>query len=465
MYKVRFKERLFIIFFACFLAIYPPIVKYQEVQALEWVAPVVGFETALKFLLGIIGVKIASDIGSEMDYHWNDYVSDCQTFQQNQGNSAVAVSKWWNDIIDGTLDQTSACWTSFKEWVNAKLHPASANDGTLDNKSIKEIIEMTGNSISDYGLDSNFSVVNTIVSPTCITYSPSNANKSLIIYVSDGTATFTEKDGFLKVSFSSTCTRYMFYVGSSYGVDTLPKNVSVNLAFINSITYPFYMYGYITGFDSVTVTPWSELTGGTAESEFESATSVPATDIDLTTENTTDTAIPDTIPLPWENAGAEDTAISDTYDDLAEQVNEGVLSIEGFMEGLQELLGVMAIDTTNDEILPHKKDDDGNNETLDDKASENTSNYGFTLAGLEKVFPFCIPWDIYAFVTILVAEPVAPVIEYPILNPATRENEIIRIDFENWRPIVTLFRYIFDFLLIIGLLLLARSLAGAGGDD
>lgn len=189
-------------------------------------------------------------------------------------------------------------------------------------------------------------------------------------------------------------------------------------------------------------------------------------DTAITTGDATTTAIPDTLPLPWDNVSDTAEGVDDAISGLQEQVAEGVLSLEDYWERIQEMINALAIDTTTDEVLPTEQNPDtGENETIQDKVQENVSNTAFTLGGMEKVFPFCIPWDIYSFVTLLVAEPVAPVINYPFYNPVTNQNINISIDFSDWETVVVLFRYILDFLLIIGLLLLARSLAGAGGDD
>ena len=175
-----------------------------------------------------------------------------------------------------------------------------------------------------------------------------------------------------------------------------------------------------------------------------------------------DTLSTDVIPLPWENIGASDTAIEDVIDDAISKVNDGTMSLENYWEYVQNITNTYAYSIENNYLLPNEN---GEDKKADDKVKENAENGAFVLYGLEKVFPFCIPFDIYAFITLLKADPVAPVIEYPIYNPVTQENEIITIDFSEWESVVVIFRYIFDFLLIIGLLLLARPLVGAGGDS
>ena len=87
MFKVRLKERLFIIFFACFLAIYPPTVKYQEVQALEWAIPTVAFDTALSFFWGFwVGYLLTSKALHD-NVDWSSQ-QNCIDYQIQKGNDA-----------------------------------------------------------------------------------------------------------------------------------------------------------------------------------------------------------------------------------------------------------------------------------------------------------------------------------------------------------------------------------------
>lgn len=111
------KGRVFAFLLSCFLAFGAVSCDYLEVRAMEWVGITVGFDTALKFLLGLLGVSIGGAALSEID--WSETREQCIEFQQNQGNSAVAVSQWWADVIKGKLDTASSVWSSFKEWASS----------------------------------------------------------------------------------------------------------------------------------------------------------------------------------------------------------------------------------------------------------------------------------------------------------------------------------------------------------
>lgn len=86
--------------------------------------------------------------------------------------------------------------------------------------------------------------------------------------------------------------------------------------------------------------------------------------------------------------------------------------------------------------------------------SGTASDYGIQL---KDFFPFCIPFDIYDFLTVLAADPVAPVIEWEIPVPWLGQTYPISVDLADWEPIAVLFRT-FELLgFIIGLAIITRK--------
>lgn len=469
MFKVRFKERLFIIFFACFLAIYPPTVKYQEVQALEWAIPTVAFDTALKFLLGLLGVSITSKALHD-NVDWNQVQQDAMNYQIQKGNDAVAVGEWWEDVAKGTLNQASDCWSAFKEWVSENISVGGGADigsapFTTTCSFIASSVGITVSEdydvnccsaikFSDEDLSSYLIIFSSPVDKMVNNLEYSYNSDAATLYITNPSSNSFAYDVYIYNSNGYFINSYKLNRGSGRGYSVGTSDV-VNIFGISAL-------GSLANYGIFQL--WDILSSGT-EGIFDSANDN-IQDTAITTGDTTTTAIPDTIPLPWDNVSDTAEGVSDSIDALQEQVAEGVLSLEDYWEKIQEMINALAIDTATDETLPVTQNPDtGETEKIEDIANENVSNTAFTLNGLEKVFPFCIPWDIYAFVTLLVAEPVAPVINYPIYNPVTNKDINITIDFSDWETVVVLFRYILDFLLIIGLLLLARQLSGAGGDD
>lgn len=422
---------------------------YLEVQALEWAGVTIGLDTALKFLLGLVGVSVGVGVADSID--WTETREQCITFQQNQGNSAVAVSNWWADVIRGKLDTASDCWTSFKEWVKTQLS-FSSGGGSLS-------FDTASGAISTILPD----VVSRLNMPDRnVTYAFYYIDTSGIyhFYLLNNTAKFLNLTDSV-IQFSTTVG-----INSTYSINYNPTNDFLTQSYNNSGTYnlvsnvSYYFYNISYENISSRFFDWFHDVVVPSDGVFEGAYDN-VTDISLGSSIASDLPQEGILDIPWENVGDTAESVDGAIDTAIDNVQSGTWTLDQYWEYVQNITNVYAYDITNNYLLPN----DGSNETTEDKVQENVSRGAFVLAGLEKVFPFCIPWDIYAFVTLLVADPVAPVIEYPIYNPVTDSEEIITIDFSVWQDQVVIMRYIFDFLLIIGLLLLARSLIGAGGSD
>lgn len=77
---------------------------------------------------------------------------------------------------------------------------------------------------------------------------------------------------------------------------------------------------------------------------------------------------------------------------------------------------------------------------------------------LKDLFPFCIPFDIYDFLSALSADPVAPVFEFDLnLGVAT---ESMKIDLSNWSDLAAIIRTLELGLFCVGLALKTRELIG-----
>lgn len=421
---------------------------YIKAEALEWAVPTITAGEAIKWLLGLLGVTVAGGALANTDY---EQLADNYTeYAHQQGLSAVDTGKFWADIIDGTLDTGSQAWQKFKSWVNTLAN--QANFGTLEshfktdydiqiyNKLVS--FATTYNNIYEYDFSKSFVGLYTQPNDTTI----SNYKRSFILLEQDKSYkvqrnTITALDG------------SPFYVLRWYG-----NLNSSGGAYWEQVGSLYFNSGSL-GVNLDTNTILYFLTASTATAFYKYKDDV--SDIALILSNAISDSIPDVIPLPWDEVAGTAEGINDKINELIEKVNEGVLSLEDYMTAIQAILGVLAFNPANDLVIP--ADPALPDLTIQDKINENVNNNGFVLTGLENFFPFCIPFDIYSFITILVAEPVAPVIHWHIYNPVTKSDNIITLDFGVWEPIVILFRYIFDFLFIIGLAMIARSLIG--GDD
>lgn len=80
----------------------------------------------------------------------------------------------------------------------------------------------------------------------------------------------------------------------------------------------------------------------------------------------------------------------------------------------------------------------------------------FALGDLSKFFPFCIPFDLFDFFTLLNADPVAPVFSWEI-EDLSGQTYSLTIDLAEWDPVALLFRRLQLFLFICGLAAASRK--------
>lgn len=76
---------------------------------------------------------------------------------------------------------------------------------------------------------------------------------------------------------------------------------------------------------------------------------------------------------------------------------------------------------------------------------------------LTGIFPFCIPFDIYEFFSLLAAEPRAPVFSWVISVPQLGVNYPITVDLSAWDTVAELFRTLELLAFIVGLAMVTRN--------
>lgn len=78
----------------------------------------------------------------------------------------------------------------------------------------------------------------------------------------------------------------------------------------------------------------------------------------------------------------------------------------------------------------------------------------------ENKFPFCIPWDIYSFISLFYVEKEAPRIDipFPIMGANGLDVETVTIDLSGYDYLSTIMRVMFFVLFLVGLMLLTRQL-------
>lgn len=79
------------------------------------------------------------------------------------------------------------------------------------------------------------------------------------------------------------------------------------------------------------------------------------------------------------------------------------------------------------------------------------------VSGLEDIFPFCIPFDIYHFCQALAADPVAPSFDVPFVIPGLVDYTF-HLDLSEWDSVAQLLRTLELLAFIVGLAVLTRSM-------
>ncbi len=120
--------------------------------------------------------------------------------------------------------------------------------------------------------------------------------------------------------------------------------------------------------------------------------------------------------------------------------------------------------TNTDPDTGNGSGDGSGSNTGSDSGGSNTGNSWsppsnhnqFALADLSKFFPFCIPFDLYAFFQLLDADPVAPVFHWEIQDLAG-QTYALTVDLSEWDSVAQLFRRLQLFLFVCGLAAASRK--------
>lgn len=165
------------------------------------------------------------------------------------------------------------------------------------------------------------------------------------------------------------------------------------------------------------------------------------------------------VAVPGIAAGATDVPIDwGLVGDIAgtlTDVRAGVKDIADALAGAK----VFPIDTTRDTVI----DSDGdlsNDKAKDDviPAVPDASLSDYKLAGLEKVFPFCIPFDLIAFLGCLSAAPEAPAFDWVFPLPGKDADVYtLHVDLSPWDPVAKIVRTMETLAFCVGLTMITRE--------
>lgn len=437
--EIKHKILMFVLSFVIILSSFTN--SYYNANALGLDASVTTSQ-AFSYLLSLFGIiETGSVLDNDLYETWQtDYANNWESYGEIDYESAFAsASEWLENLKNGVLDKTSTCWKYLKSWLSGGL----SNPTGIE--MLDRCLEASGLNVEIDSSQLDFNIQGCCV----LVPTSSSGYYRIFLFPESTTIKQTYSTNAYAFTFSNSlnvCSQNINILNNSSVVLQPSSTISYSTN-INNLSYVYYMglvnnFGYTDKIIEVTSSSISDDIMG-IEGDLD----------DVTIVGNGATTIEDegTVSLPWQNVDEE------AFENLIEAVLEGTISLEELQDTMLDLVNASAVDTTTGLDYP------SGDSTTSEEVEENNNNQKYLIYGLEEFFPFCIPFDVYEFMKILQAEPTAPIIHYPFYNPITETSLEITIDFSEWESVVILFRYIFDFLFIVGLMLGARKLIG--GDD
>lgn len=436
-------------------------------------AATVGVEVAFPYLLAITGVVAAGAAGYKI-YQNRDSIKEWGATQLNRFKNWVNEKKdefgWWTDsavagtaiaawgdkLGKGTLDKSDPTWTAYKDWLKDDVY------------SVTDVSEYNGYPWG--GKNCSITVGGHL-------WGASSENGDTGIYTYLGTASgylqmvvVSESDTFTVYRKGSVFTvvtgtnhsvtykgkTYYYTVCGSYGYDADRANYlgilgtkEINAAetavraFVDGVadSSENKNYAYVGGLSGVLggagvlEGDWDVVGVGEAEDEKETK-------------------------LPW----VQDPSIDDllggvavgenTWTDVLNKVGVGVVEKTGE--------GDMVIDNdgvTTKEWEYADSTTDVPDISIPDTAEVSKELSSYTFLGLEKFFPFCLPFDMIDFINVLDAPAQAPhfVWSFPYPTMSGMKTYGIDIDLSPFDSVAELLRDMECLLFIVGLAVVTRS--------
>lgn len=142
---------------------------------------------------------------------------------------------------------------------------------------------------------------------------------------------------------------------------------------------------------------------------------------------------------------AAPTAAPGSIDDVIGQLGEMSGTLEGVQEGVGEAVG--QLEGINEGV-------GSISEALEVPTTSEAPAFKFDLTTL---FPFCIPFDIYRFVTMFSASPVAPHVQIPFNIPAVGLQYTFDLDFSSFDSVASVLRSVELIAFCVGLAILTSK--------
>lgn len=436
-------------------------------------AAAVGVEVAFPYLLAITGVVAAGaavyenrdkikEWGSAQFGKFKKWVGDNLGelgWYADAAAAGVAIAKWGDKLGNGTLDKSDPTWSAYKKWVEDDVCTSEEYVPTYNGypvADVDELINFSGHLLGVGFLEENennhfmiftygkiggstkyIAVANApckMVNSKGVPYGEalqSRNHEGQTLYYRAGEYYSTNDGDFINYLGDGTYSKLLpiaFAALLAGGLTSDAVDSDREYTYVGGLAPSLGGAGVIEG-------DWDVVGVGEKEDEKETK-------------------------LPWVGSPDLDHTISDvvsgekTWTDVLDQVGVGVIdrTEEGSKvideDGVTTKDWVYADSTTTvpDITIPNEGE-----------VSKELSNY--TFAGLEKIFPFCLPFDMIDFIKVLDATPQAPHFKYAFPYPTTSGMKTyeIDIDLSPFDSVAELLRDMECLLFIVGLVLVTRS--------
>ena len=475
---------------------------------------VIGAETALAYLLGILGLSAASAAvydnrdsiakwGKTQLTNLSNWVSD------RADDLSVTVSSmqsWLEKAGKGTVSTATKEWQALKGWAASQYATGGKVDTVINSQEdfpVTDNVAAIGNytkwkfmrGVYDEGETQykEFEVSSDAQNAILFTVSTMYGTETLYLIgavslsaganfayyyrtvYSDGTEKLGSKHTYNIASKVSTTSNFRYtrlqecengtfqtmpnYIGQMGTHSTYSEAINDSELFKQAATTAYNKY--LAGDFDVPKTKVYTETGGIS-SAYEKGKTLENIDVVGVGAKAGVTDV--TIPWPEDNTfgGLIGGAITgtNTWTDVIDAAGVGVISRENEKDYVIDNTGVTTKEWDYATDIPGTGDiDKPGTDTGDTDAGVSKDLSDYTFAGLEKIFPFCLPFDLIDFIGVLDADPEAPKFTIPIKVPTSSGWGVynIDIDLSKFDSVAALLRQMETLAFVVGLIMITRQ--------
>lgn len=383
---------------------------------------------------------------------------------------------WTTKLKQGTLDKSSAIWKDFKKWVSDEVYKPNLKGTLAAGINEKASCSNPQNGSTSVYEFTSFSAESIFF---CYTYADmffvgalSTGDPDIKLTILEpGTLSLSSGDVFthgLGGEYDSSKFGFFRYYSAKLCDMSYVTDASIFPNYLGNVNYTSDAYEKVAGWLASGVVPGypagtvdGSLTGGISDVYKKSNV---LDNVDIVGGVDTPTAVGAvSVPIAWPVnedtlvdtlGGVQDGSIP--WDKTLSNVGTAAVDVVG---GKTYVIGNEGV-TTKEYVYAKDKADAKDEEiTVPDVVAPSANLGAYTIAGLEKMFPFCLPFDLIDFIKVLDAPAEAPKFTIPFKYP-TRSGMAtydIVIDLSSFNSVAELLRDMECLAFIVGLIMITRS--------